>query len=313
VSCGRYSVDEIQEALRPIASLISKSEKALQKLAPGTWQHTMLRDNLKALDHACNLMGKEVNGISDLSRDDLEEAIRTFTVMINKTEKAQAMFAPGTAQHTLQRNRLKALRIAKGLVEEKLQEAVYMSKDGLVFADRAAFRSWLMRNHKESTGIWMVFGKSGKLQTLTAADALEEALCFGWIDGQIKSLGDEGYLKRFTPRRKGSKWSERNRALAQKLIEQGLMTSAGQEAIDEAKKSGMWYQPRPEPITEGQVGILIQALAGADKALANFKAMSPSVQRTYTALYLDAKSEETRKKRLGKIIARLNENKKPMD
>jgi uncharacterized protein YdeI (YjbR/CyaY-like superfamily) len=73
-----------------------------------------------------------------------------------------------------------------------------MSNGGLVFADRAAFRCWLMRNHKESTGIWVVFGKNGKLQTLTAVEALEEALCFGWIDGQMQSLGDQAYLKRFT-------------------------------------------------------------------------------------------------------------------
>jgi Ca2+-binding EF-hand superfamily protein len=120
VSCGRYSTAEIQEALKPIASLISKSEKTLQKLAPGTWQHTMLRDNLKALHHAYRLMGKETDGIGDLSRDDLAEAIRAFAVMISKTEKAQAMFSPGTAQHSLQRNRLKSLLIAKELVEKKL-------------------------------------------------------------------------------------------------------------------------------------------------------------------------------------------------
>lgn len=114
-----------------------------------------------------------------------------------------------------------------------------MSNDELVFADREAFRNWLMRNHAANKGIWVVFSKGGSLKTLTATEALEEALCFGWIDGQIQSLGDDRYRKRFTPRQQGSKWSEKNRLPAQKLIEQGAMTEAGMAAIDEAKKSGM--------------------------------------------------------------------------
>ncbi len=117
-----YTTDELQEALRPIASLISKSEKAQQKLAPGTWQHTMLRDNLKALHHASTLMNKETHDTADFTRDDLQEAIRAFVSMISKTEKAQAKFSPGTPQHTLQQNRLKALRIAEALIKVELDK-----------------------------------------------------------------------------------------------------------------------------------------------------------------------------------------------
>lgn len=121
----RYTMDttdELYEALRPIASLISKSEKAQQKLAPGTWQHTMLRDNLKALRIASALMNKEANDTDNFIRDDLQEALHAFASMISKTEKAQAKFSPGSSQYTLQRNRLKALRNAEALIKVELEK-----------------------------------------------------------------------------------------------------------------------------------------------------------------------------------------------
>ena len=187
-----------------------------------------------------------------------------------------------------------------------------MKNGQLLFENRESFRKWLLQNHHISPGIWLVFGKAGKLKTLTADEALEEALCFGWIDGQLKSIDDQKYLKKFTPRRKGSVWSERNRQLVKRLIDNGTMTEAGQAVIDQAQKTGTWDRPRPAPISETQIEILTKALSGAEKALANFLKMPLSVKRTYTALYLDAKKEDTRKKRLEKIIERLNENKKPM-
>ena len=117
-----------------------------------------------------------------------------------------------------------------------------MTDDPLVFENRAAFRKWLVKNHQNSPGIWLVFGKGGKVKTLSAHEALEEALCFGWIDGRLQSLGAETYRKRFTPRRKGSVWSERNRKLAQKLIEEGAMTAAGHAAIARAQEGGTWAE-----------------------------------------------------------------------
>jgi hypothetical protein len=116
----QYTTDELQDALRPIASLISKSEKAQHKLAPGTWQHTMLRDNLRALHLATALMNEETNAADSFTRDDLQGALRALASMISRAEKAQAKFSPGTSQHTLQRNRLQALRTAEGLVKAKL-------------------------------------------------------------------------------------------------------------------------------------------------------------------------------------------------
>ena len=187
-----------------------------------------------------------------------------------------------------------------------------MKEDQLVFENRAAFRKWLVENHQQNPGIWMVLGKSAKVKTLTANEALEEALCFGWIDGRIRSLGADKYIKRFTPRRRASVWSERNRKLAENLTKDGLMTAAGQAAIEEARKKGTWDRPKPEPISEAQINILTRALSDSPKALGNFLKMSPSVRRTYAGFYLEAKAEDTRRRRLARIVERLNENKKPM-
>jgi len=122
VTMDNYTKDELLEALQPIASLISKSEKAQQKLAPGTWQHTMLRDNIRALHIASALMNKEIDDPYNFTLDDLQEARRAFASMISKTEKAQGKFSPGTSQHTLQRNRLKALNIAEALIKVELDK-----------------------------------------------------------------------------------------------------------------------------------------------------------------------------------------------
>lgn len=112
-----YTSEELLEALQPIASLTSKSRKALQKLVPGTWQHTMLRDNLKALRIASALMNKRADDANSLSADDFQGAIHALASMISKTEGALAKFLPGSSQHTLQQNRLKALRVAEALIK----------------------------------------------------------------------------------------------------------------------------------------------------------------------------------------------------
>jgi uncharacterized protein YdeI (YjbR/CyaY-like superfamily) len=186
-------------------------------------------------------------------------------------------------------------------------------EEQLLFKDREEFRQWLFKHHNTHKGFWMVLGKSGKLKTLTADEALEEALCFGWIDGLIKSVDDTKYIKKFTPRRKGSNWSGRNKEIVSKLIAGGKMTEHGMKFIEEAKKSGEWQKPKREKVTDDQVEILVKALNGAEPALSNLLKMTPSIRRTYTGFYFDAKNEEVRINRLNKLIERLNANKKPME
>lgn len=115
------TTEDRREALRPIASLISKSEKAQQKVAPGTWQHTMLRDNLAALHIASALMDEHAEGAGeDFTPDELRNALSALASMVDRTEKALPKFAPGTPQHSLLRNRLKALRVAEALTKAEL-------------------------------------------------------------------------------------------------------------------------------------------------------------------------------------------------
>ena len=158
----------------------------------------------------------------------------------------------------------------------------------LQFSNRAEFRNWLMENHDSDQGVWLVFGKKGGPKTIKAGEALEEALCFGWIDGQMNQIDSEKYIKYFKRRQKKSRWSEKNKNIVRNLRTKGLMTEFGEKAVEEAKQ-----QPH-------------------QLAHENFKTMSPSVQRNFTGFYFDAKTENGRKNRLEKIISRLNENKKLM-
>jgi len=184
--------------------------------------------------------------------------------------------------------------------------------DQIQFSSREEFRKWLGANCETSGGVWLVFGKPGGPKTVTPDDALEEALCFGWIDGQIQRVDDQTYMKYFSRRIGKSKWSEKNKAAIDGLIQRGLMTQHGLNKMEEAKKNGMWDVAKREPITQDQIELLTQALMGREPAYTNFMAMSPSVKRTYTAMYLDAKTEETRIRRLEKIVGRLDSNLKPM-
>jgi len=115
-----YTAGEVREALAPLASLLSKSEKAQLKVAPGTWQHTMLGDNTKALRIALALIGEASSDSDEPTRSDLEEALGALDSMIERVDNTQTKFSPGTAQHSLQRNRLKALRIARSAVTSHL-------------------------------------------------------------------------------------------------------------------------------------------------------------------------------------------------
>jgi uncharacterized protein YdeI (YjbR/CyaY-like superfamily) len=182
----------------------------------------------------------------------------------------------------------------------------------LSFTDRQAFREWLGRHGTESAGVWLLFCKKGELVTLSAGDALEEALCHGWIDGQIQCIDDNTYKKYFARRLPKSKWSVKNKKLAQTLINQGLMTRHGLEAIECARKNGSWDSAKPIVIDEDQIAMLKEIIRPYEPAFSNLLAMSHSVQRTYTAFYLDARSDKTRQARLERIIDRLNRNLKPM-
>lgn len=187
-----------------------------------------------------------------------------------------------------------------------------MTDELLLFEDREAFRAWL-QDHVAAPGVWLVFGKAGGPKTLTAGQALEEALCFGWIDGQMESLDSGRYRKYFAPRRPRSKWSEKNRKLAEILESQGKMTEYGRGKIDEAKRNGTFEGEPGEVVSDLQVDALKGALRPFETALANFEGLTPSARRAYTGAYFAAKTEAGREKLLGRLVERLNLNANPME
>lgn len=179
------------------------------------------------------------------------------------------------------------------------------------FANREEFRAWLCQNCLSSAGVWLLFGKTGGPKTITATEALEEALCFGWIDGKMQRVDEKTYQKYFSMRRKNSKWSEKNKNLVKLLEARGRMTDLGRKKIQEAKENGQW-DTQPALVTEQQIIQLCTLLKDYEPAFTNFQAMPLSVKRTYTRAYLDAKTDAGRSKRIAWMVGRLNQNLKPM-
>jgi len=182
----------------------------------------------------------------------------------------------------------------------------------MLFPARGDFRTWLFDNAETSGGVWLVFGKKKMVVTLSANDALEEALCFGWIDGQMKSVDDTKYLKYFARRRAQSPWSDKNKKIVETLRGRGIMTEWGEKAVEEAKANGAWDAPKARPITDAQADAFAEKLAGHSPAYENFMKMPRSVRLAYTGRYLSLKSEEARQRDFERIVERLNHNLKPM-
>lgn len=186
-------------------------------------------------------------------------------------------------------------------------------EEPLHFQNREEFRHWLADHCRTSPGVWLLFSKSKALQTLKAKEALEVALCYGWIDGVMKKIDENSYIKYFSERRKNSKWSVRNKALVEKLAKEGELTDFGREKVAEAKENGQWENARrPSDMTTQQIATIMELIAPFPVAYENFQKMSPSVKKTYTRAYFDAKTDEGRQKRLAWMVQRLEQNLKPM-
>ena len=180
----------------------------------------------------------------------------------------------------------------------------------LTFASRADFRAWLQENAETSEGVWLVFGKTKALPTVKANEALEEALCFGWIDGQMKSIDETKYIKYFAKRRAKSVWSVKNKKIAEALREKGLMTALGERAIEIAKGNGMWDE-RTEENERAMVEAFAEKLRDFPKAYESFMKMPPSSRLATTRWYLGSKNEEIRQREFPKIVEALENGWKP--
>jgi uncharacterized protein YdeI (YjbR/CyaY-like superfamily) len=177
---------------------------------------------------------------------------------------------------------------------------------------RGEWRQWLAENHdREAKGIWLVFNKkkTGKA-SLEYGEAVEEALCFGWIDSIIKRIDDETYCRKFTPRRDKSGWSTVNRKRVAKVIEEGRMTEVGLAKIAAAKQSGHW-EPVPRPVISFEMPEeLAEALARNQAAKAFFESLAPTYQKHFIGWIVTAKRPETKARRLQESLALLADGKK---
>ncbi|WP_433606398.1 YdeI/OmpD-associated family protein [Prescottella agglutinans] len=176
------------------------------------------------------------------------------------------------------------------------------------FADQAAFRDWLRDNVSTAPGVWVKIAKKGSAHTsVTYAEAVEVALCFGWIDSQARRLDDDFRVQRFTPRRARSPWSKRNREAVEALIERGLMEPAGLAAVEAAKADGRWERAY-DGAKDAQVPEDFAAALAANPAAEAFFATLDSRNR-YAALYRiqDAKRPETRARRIAAFVEQLAE------
>jgi uncharacterized protein YdeI (YjbR/CyaY-like superfamily) len=182
----------------------------------------------------------------------------------------------------------------------------------LDFRDRAEWRNWLKENHRRGNGVWLVLYKKGsKLAGLRYVEAVEEAICFGWIDSKMHAVDEERFRQWFSPRRRNSPWSNLNRGRAERMMEAGLMAEAGYAEVEKSKGNGRWESSYTSRMAPEIPDDLIEALEGDEEAWGNWEAFSNSVKLMYTRWVLDAKREETRARRISEVVRRAAQNIKP--
>lgn len=180
------------------------------------------------------------------------------------------------------------------------------------FASGGAWETWLDEHHGACDGLWLKIAKKASgIESVTYAQALDVALCYGWIDGQKASFDDDYYLQRFTPRRPRSRWSKINREKVARLIEEGRMRPAGLREVERAKADGRWEAAYDAQSTATVPDDLRLELERDGGALAFFESLNSA--NRYAILYQiqDAKKPETRARRIGKYVRMMKDRKKP--
>jgi uncharacterized protein YdeI (YjbR/CyaY-like superfamily) len=177
----------------------------------------------------------------------------------------------------------------------------------LIVKDAEAWSAWLADRHANSDGVWLALAKKGGTPPtrLVYQEALEEALCYGWIDGQVRRHDADSYRQRFTPRRKRSTWSRRNVELAERLIGEGRVRPAGTAAIEQARSDGRWEAAYAGPATVEVPDDLAEALDAEPKAAEMFARLTS--QNRYAILYrlATARRADTRSRRLTTFVEML--------
>ena len=184
--------------------------------------------------------------------------------------------------------------------------------EALLFSDSLQWREWLEENHDREKGVWLIHYKKGSgKSSVSYNDALEEALCFGWVDSMMRSIDDEKFILKYSPRKAKSVWSKKNKETAVKLIKQGRMTAAGLVKIKEAKGNGFWDTAYTNKDRDELPEDLNMALLQDEKAWNNFNNFANSYWNMYIGWVNSAKTEGTRMRRIAEVVERSSLNKKP--
>lgn len=187
-------------------------------------------------------------------------------------------------------------------------------KDGrpiLAFATLAEWEAWLDAEHAGSDGVWIKFAKKGSgVPTVTYAEAVESALCYGWIDSLVNALDERFYLQKFTPRRARSKWSQVNRKKVEELTKKGRMKPAGLEQVELAKADGRWEAAYAPPASVEVPEDLKKALDARPKAAEFFATLNKSNRYAIVYQVEDAKKPETRVRRIEQFVAMMERGEK---
>lgn len=184
-----------------------------------------------------------------------------------------------------------------------------------LFRTRQAWREWLALHHGRSSGLWLAYYKKGSGKTsVTYEEALQEALCFGWIDSTVRRIDEERYSQKYTPRNDRSVWSASNKARIEKLMARGLMAPSGLAKVEAAKRNGSWErldevdrigrgaEPPPE---------LMAALDAVPAARSAFDRQPPSHRKLWVYWVLSAKKPETRTRRITETVKRILAGRRP--
>ena len=181
----------------------------------------------------------------------------------------------------------------------------------MTFTNPQDLRAWLATNCHQSNGVWLrIYKKQSGVRSVTYAEALDQALCFGWIDGQRKAYDEQSWLQRFTPRRSKSAWSKINTERAERLIESGEMTAAGLKEIDAAKADGRWADAYDSFGSATIPEDFLKKLAQNKAASVFFKTLNKTNLYSIAYRLQTAKKPETREKRIQAIIGKLSRGEK---
>jgi uncharacterized protein YdeI (YjbR/CyaY-like superfamily) len=179
------------------------------------------------------------------------------------------------------------------------------------FASEKAWQAWLAKNYDKSNGVWLMFAKkNADKPTVTYAEALDVALCYGWIDGQKNSYDEQYWMQKFVPRQPKSIWSKKNIEHTERLIKEGKMQPAGLKAIETAKANGTWEKAYDAQSKMSIPEDFLKALRKNKKAFAFFKTLNRTNLFSIAFRLQTAKKEETKQKRITKIIGMLEREEK---